>query len=417
MHRPSEQDASPSTPVKSLWRNRDFLLLWSGQAVSLLGTSISTLALPILVLALTHSPAQAGLIEAAQTIPYLLLSLPAGALVDRWNRKVVMIVCDLARLIAYGSVPFAYALGHLTTIQFYFVAFLSGTAFVFFTIANDASLPRVVPQAQLAQANALNASAESAAGLIGPGLSGFIISLLRTIIAGGVLAYLIDSLSYLVSGLSLGFMRATFQEKRASGQAGSLLSEVAQGLHFLWQDRRIRTLAFLITCIGIFSSPAGLALIVLAQQNLHTNVGIIGIIFSVGSAGGLLGSLIAGPIKRYLRFGSIIIATTVAEALAVALLAVAASPIMLMVGMGIISAAIPIFGVTQLSYRQSTIPDSMQGRTSSVFDMLFFGGQPLGAAIGGLLIGPLGPRAVLWGIALGLGLSALVVGLTTIRKV
>jgi|GEM_PF-2909781 len=161
----------------------------------------------------------------------------------------------------------------------------------------------------------------------------------------------------------------------------------------------------------------GLALIVLVQQNLHTNVGIIGIIFSIGSAGGLLGALIAGPIKAHLRFGPIIIATTVAEALAVALLAVAASPIMLMIGMGIISTAIPIFGVTQLSYRQSIIPDSMQGRTSSVFDMLFFGGQPLGAAIGGLLIGPLGPRAVLWGIALGLGLSALVVGLTAIRKV
>lgn len=112
----------------TLWRNRDFLLLWSGQAISVLGTSVATLALPLLVLAMTHSPVQAAFIAAAQTVPYLLFSLPAGALVDRWNRKTVMILCDAARLLAYGSVPLAYMLGHLFILQLYLVAFISGTA-------------------------------------------------------------------------------------------------------------------------------------------------------------------------------------------------------------------------------------------------------------------------------------------------
>ena len=139
-------DVRPSRP---LWRNRDFLLLWSGQTVSTLGTNVSTLALPLLVLALTHSPAQAGLLTATRLLPYLLFSLPAGALIDRWNRKAVMIRYDLIRWLALGSVPLAFSIGHLTLIHLYIVAFLEGTAYVFFSIAQIAALPQVVPSAHL----------------------------------------------------------------------------------------------------------------------------------------------------------------------------------------------------------------------------------------------------------------------------
>ena len=102
------------SPPRPLWRNRDFLLLWSGQTISVLGTNISTLALPLLVLVLTHSPALAGLLTAMRLLPYLLFSLPAGALIDRWDRKAVMIRCDIVRWLALGSVPLAFSLGYLT---------------------------------------------------------------------------------------------------------------------------------------------------------------------------------------------------------------------------------------------------------------------------------------------------------------
>ena len=105
------QEEVNDRPPRTLWRNGDFLLLWSGQAVSTLGSAISALALPLLVLALTHSPAQTGLIAAVQVIPYLVFALPAGALIDRWDRKAVMIRCDLARAAALGSVPQAAAWG------------------------------------------------------------------------------------------------------------------------------------------------------------------------------------------------------------------------------------------------------------------------------------------------------------------
>src|SRR6185312_10013 len=142
---PVSSDESPGIKsARPLWRNLDFLLLWSGQTVSTLGTNISALALPLLVLALTHSPALAGLLAAARQLPYLLLSLPAGALVDRWDRKRTMIYCDLLRWLAVGSVPLAFVLGHLTLIQLYLVAFIEGTAYVLFSLAQISALPHVV---------------------------------------------------------------------------------------------------------------------------------------------------------------------------------------------------------------------------------------------------------------------------------
>ena len=136
----------------SLWRNLDFLLLSSGQIVSILGSRISSFALPLLVLALTHSPALAGLLLALEMLPWLLFSLPLGALLDRWNRKTVMILCDVVRLLALGSVPVAFFLGHLHVAQLFLVAFLSGSANVCFELAQLAALSNVVHPSQLARA-------------------------------------------------------------------------------------------------------------------------------------------------------------------------------------------------------------------------------------------------------------------------
>ena len=124
-----------------LWRNRDYILLWSGQMISSVGSRVSMLAFPLLVLALTHSPAQAGLIGAMRGLPYALLILPAGTLVDRWNRKRVMILCDIGRALALGSIPLALVLGHLTIAQIYVVSLVEGTLFTFFSLAHIACLP------------------------------------------------------------------------------------------------------------------------------------------------------------------------------------------------------------------------------------------------------------------------------------
>jgi MFS family permease len=174
----------------ALWRNRDLLLLWSGQAVSTAGTEASLLAFPLLMLALTHAPAQAGLLASVRVVPYLVFSLPAGALIDRWDRKRVMLLCDGGRALALGSVVLALIGGHLTTVHLYLVSLLEGTLFTFFTLAQAACLPRVVAKEQLPAANAGNLAIESTAGLIGPSLGGLFYSL------GAGLPFLADAVSY-----------------------------------------------------------------------------------------------------------------------------------------------------------------------------------------------------------------------------
>ena len=411
----TEERALPQRP-RALWGNIDFLLLWSGQAVSTLGSTTSRLALPLLVLALTDDPAQAGLIAALQTLPYLAFGLLAGALIDRWNRKRVMISCDIVRAVAYGSIPVAYALGQVGPVLLYGVALASGTAFVFFNIAQVAALPRVVPSAQLAQANALNASADAAATLIGPGLAGFIISLARSTVPGAVLAYLLDSLSYLVSVVSLGFIHTPFQAERTPVAERSLRTEIAEGLRFLWAEPRLRAIALLTLSVNVFFGPVFLAVIVLVSGTLHADARTLGLIFSVSSVGGLAGAAVAPWLTARLRFGQLIIGSIALWTLATALLAAAISPAMVVVGQALVSLMLPIYNVAVISYRLALTPDALQGRVNSVARLLALAGLPAGTAIGGLLLGALGPRAELWLVALGMGLSALAVSGTDLRR-
>jgi predicted MFS family arabinose efflux permease len=385
-----------------LWRCGDFLLLWSGQAISTLGSQSSALALPLLVLALTHSAAQAGVVTAVQALPYLVLSLPAGALVDRWDRRAVMIRCDLLRAAALCSLGAAALLGHLAMAHLYAVALVEGSAFVFFNIAEIAALPRVVPPQRLAQASALNTAGDAAAYLLGPALAGGLMGLARTVLAGAGLAYLADGLSYLVSSASLLLVRTRLQARTASRSGvRSLRAEMAVGVAFVWTERRIRTMALMALCLNGLRGPAYLGVIVLAHQCLGTGPGTLGLVLSIAALGGILGAALAPLLTARLRPESAIVAAVAVGVPAVASLAVADTPAALAAGAAALFMALPVFNVAQQAHRLSLIPDTLQGRVNSAFRWLAFGGQPVGAALGGLLLGALGPRAELWVIALG----------------
>jgi MFS family permease len=386
----------------SLLRNRDFMLLWSGFAVSTLGTSFSNLAMPILALAITGSPAQAGLIGAAKLAPYLIFSLPAGALLDRWNRKTVMVYCDFLRFFVLASIPIAFAFGWLTIIQLAIVAFCEGIGHVFFSVAQLAALPRVTPGKQLAQANALNEGASSVATVIGPGLSGSLISLARNNLFGAVLGYLFDSITYLVCGIALLFIRTPFQVERTASDQRSLRNEIVEGLKFLWRHRLLRALLILTTCVNFFQAPTYLTTIVLVQDVLRADAATLGLIFSLSGGGAVLGSIVAPWLKAKLRFGNIIVGSVVIWAIAALCLAMAAGAPMVVIGWVLINTLWPIYAVTLVSYRQAAVPDMLQGRVNSAFRTLSYGIEPLGVAIGGFLLDPLGARMVLQIIAAGI---------------
>jgi predicted MFS family arabinose efflux permease len=377
-----------SKPVP-LWRNRDYLLLFGGQMVSNVGSQVSLLAFPLLVLFLTGSPAQAGIIGALRGLPYFLLGLPAGALVDRWDRKRVMLLCDSGRAIALGSIPLAYALGHLTLAQLYVVSLIEGTLYIFFSLAETACLPRVVAKEQLPDALAQYQAIEAAAQLAGPSLGGIFYSI------GQAVPFLGDTLSYGISVVSLFCIKREFQEERPTTERASLRAEIAEGLRWLWQQPLIRFLAVLTGGLNLTGAGYALIIIVLAQGQ-HASSFAIGLILACAGVGNVLGTLATGPMQRRVPFGRLVIVMTWVLALTWPLFVFAPDPLTLGVVTFICMLAVPVLIVAQFSYRMALIPDALQGRVNSVFRLVVWGCQPLGLALTGALLQAFGPIATVW---------------------
>lgn len=380
---PVEKNVTPRQRFVPLWRNRDFLLLVSGQAVSSTGSQISLVAFPLLMLALTNSPALAGLMTALRGLPFVLLCLPVGALVDRWDRKRVMILSDAGRAIALGSIPVALALGHLTYVQLALVSLIEGSLFVFFNLAESACIPHVVAKEQLTAATGQNEVLYSLSAMVGPALGPILYGL------GSAVPFLADAISYGVSMFSLYFIRAQFQEER-SAVASNLWAEVGEGLTWLWHNQLIRFLAVLTLGLTVPCSGYVLILIVLAQH-MHASNAVIGLIFACGGIGSIAGSLMASPLQRRFGFGRVMIVTTWIWVLSWLFYALAPNPLLLGLANAVSFIVVPIYMVVQYSYRLATIPDHLQGRVNSVFRLIAFGGQPLGIALTGILLQAYGP--------------------------
>lgn len=367
-----------------LLRNRDYLLLWGGQVVSTLGSAAAGIIYPLLILAMTDSPAAAGIAAALGSLPYLILSLPAGALIDRWDRKRVMIVCDIGRAAAVLTIPVALWFDALTVWQIYAVAFVEGSLFVFFNIAEVAALPRVVPVAELPQAAAMNEAAFGAAHIVGPSLGTLLYQTL-----GRAAPFIVDALSFLASCVSLLLIKTPFRIAQAP-LPRSLLVEILEGLRWLWQQRLIRYMAFLTGGLNLVNAAMPLLVIVLAKE-LGASAFEIGLIFSIGGIGGILGSLIGGQLQKRFSFARLIVVLLWADFVLFPLYALAPHYFVL----GAVSALIymlgPIYNVVQFSYRLALIPDALQGRVNSTFRLIAFGFMPLGAATSGFLLEKIGP--------------------------
>src|SRR5919197_137055 len=206
-----------------LRHNRDFLVLWSAQLVATLGSQVSLVAFPLLVLALTGSPANAGVAGFVNTIPALLFLLPAGVLVDRHDRRRIMVAASAIGAVALGSIPLALALGVLAFGQIVAVAFVQGTVTAIFTLTEQGALPLVVDRRQVPEALARNEARREGANLAGPPLGGLLYGI------GRALPFLADAASYLVCSLSLLAIRTPLQEPRAPARARPL-AEIAEGI-------------------------------------------------------------------------------------------------------------------------------------------------------------------------------------------
>lgn len=369
--------------LKPLWHNRDYLLLWSGQLLSTVGTQISQLAFPLLVLALTSSPIQASIVAALRSLPFAVFGLPAGALVDRWDRRKVMLLCDTGRALLLGSIPIAFWLGHLSFFQVSLVALLEGTLFTFFSLAEAACLPRVVPPEQLSTAVSQNETSSSLSWLLGPFLGGLLYGF------GRAVPFLVDALSYICSVLGLFFMRTTFQEERVETPR-LIWKEIGEGLLWLWRTPVLRFL--LVLSWGLVTPVYGYALILIVlAQELHATPLVIGAIFASIGIGSVAGSFLATPLQRHFRFGSLTIWSSWIWAVSWLAFALAPNPLILGIAVGASFIIAPIFDAAQFSYRLIVTPDRLQGRVNSIFRLVTFGCQPLGVLVTGILIQWIGP--------------------------
>ena len=379
-----------------LWRNRDYLLLWSGQTISSIGSGVSELAFPLLILALTHSPAQAGLAGALRTLPYFIFTLPGGALIDRWDRKWVMILCDAGRALSLASIPVALVLGHLTLVQLYLVSLIEGSLYVFFDLAETASLPRVVPKEQLSAAISQNQVAFGITNLLGPPLGGALYTL------GHTLPFLTDAISYLASVLSLLFMRTKFQLERVVAPR-RLWTEIVEGMTWMWHQPLLRTMAFLNSGWSSLGFGFSLLVIVLAQKQ-QVSPPFIGLLFAIGGVSSIFGALLAPIIQKRLRYGYAIIGLWWFYVLAWLLIVVAFTPFVLGAIVAFFFLVDAIYNIVQFSYRMALIPDALQGRVNSAFRLISHSLRPVGVALTGVLMQFIGvvPTTVVFSLLLAL---------------
>ena len=368
----------------SLWKNRDYLLLVSGQVVSFIGSQVQQFALPLLVLAFTHSASQAGVVLALGTFSYLVFGLFAGAAVDRWNRKTTMIVCDAGRALITATVPIALWLDALSMPQLYAVALLSGVLQTFFDVADSASIPNVVGPKQLSKALGYSESAFNAVAICGGMVAGALYGLSRLV------PFVADSVSYAVSAVTLKSMRVRFQEERTD-EPSNVLAEIRDGFLWLRNQPVIRFLT-IISAADMLRYGAGYLVIITLAQRVGASSYEIGFIFSGAAAGSLIGSLLSGRINDRFPLGRVAVVMFWVEALTFPLYAFAPNAFLLgcvAAGESLIS---PIYLVAMKSYRLRITPDALRGRTTSTTQTITTGALSLGAALGGVMISALGAR-------------------------
>ncbi|MFN7723668.1 MAG: MFS transporter [Rubrivivax sp.] len=373
-------------PLPPLWRQPEYMRLWTGQVGATLGSSASGIVVPLLVLAMTGSATAAGFASALGIVPYILLSLPVGVWVDRWDRRRVMLVCDLARAAATLSLVVALALDTLTLGHLYTVAVLQGVCMVFFNLAEVAALPKVVATVQLPQAIAQNQAGHSGAAIAGPALGTWLMQH-----GGRAWPFAADVLGHLVSAWCVWRLRTPLAAAAATGPR-DLRAEMMVGLRWLWQQPLVRRIAG-ITCLSNFAMAAiPLLVIVLAQAQQATEAQI-GLVFSASGAGGLLGALAGGWFARRFSFGQVIAGTLAVQALMLPLLAFAPGPWTLAAAFAVMMFCGPLYNVVQLSRRLAMIPDGLQGRVNSAFRFAANVLYPVGAALCGWMAEHVGPVA------------------------
>lgn len=376
----------------------DFWRLWSASVVSRLGGGVAGAATPLLAASITRDPRQVALVTVCAGLPWLLLSLHTGALADRWDRRRTMWLCDLACAVLFAGLAGAVLAGAAGLALLCAVAFAAAAVGTLFDSSAQAALPSLVPRPLLSAANSRLYVGTVMAGLfVGPPVGSWLFT------SASWSPFAVDALSFLGSAALVLAVRTRFRAPAPTGRG--LGREIGDGVRWLRSHRQLRSLVLLLTAWNLTETATVSILVLYSLERLDLAPSSYGLLLTAVAVGGVLGAAGAPRVERRLGTGTVIAATVVATVLADVGLALTSDAVVAGVLLGVVGLAAFAFNVVSVSYRQSVVPDELQGRVSSAYRFATWGINPVGAALGGVVAAAAGLPAVFWGAAAVLALA------------
>lgn len=400
-----------------LWRNPDFMKFWVGQTISVIGSGITGLALPIIAaMTLNATPEQMGVLTALGQIAYLLISLPAGAWIDRTRRRPVMILSDIGRALCLIAIPLISVANLMRIEVLYVIAFIQSILTVLFELAYVAYLPVLASREHIIEANSKLETSRSGAQIAGPAIAGSLIELI-----GAPLAIIVDGFSFLLSAIALMLVRTQEPEPENTGEKRSMLSDIAEGIRIVSGHPLLRILTIGAALFNFFATIGNPILFLFLIDDLHLEPSSIGLIFTIAGPGTLLGALMARRISERFGLGPAIAGSGLIGALGWLLLPLAQPPAVLSIAMialgeAILGASIMVFNINVLSLRQSITPDRLLGRVAATQRTLVLGIMPIASILGGFLGGAIGLRPTLFISVIGSMLPGILILITPVIR-
>lgn len=397
--------------------DRQFLKYWLSESIGEVGGSISGLALSLTaVLVLAAGPLEMGVLNAARNLPFLVVGLLAGVIVDRLRRRPVMVATGLGEAALLALVPLAAFAGILRMELLYVVAFGIGAMGVVAVVAYQSFLPVLVGRGRLVEANSWSRASGSAAQVAGPGFGGILIELITAPVA-----MLATAVTSTVSALLLLWVRVTEPAPAIRAQGRSVVGEIREGLEIVLGDRHLRAIMLTGTTHNVFSNGMLVALYVLfAADTLGLSPAEIGLIFAAAGPGSMVGSILAGRLSRAFGLGMTVGAMQVLTGVARLAIPLAAlvgpAALVLTAGEFVLGVARSVFNVNQLSLRQAITPDHQQGRMNASIRFVMWAVVPVGALAGGWLGGTIGLMPTIWIGVAGTFAASLWIFLSSVRS-
>jgi MFS family permease len=391
-----------------MWRNREFLKLWSGQAISWTGSAITTVAMPLVAVVTLHASAvEMGVLAALNVLPHLVFGLPAGLLVSRFSLRRVLIVADLGRAVLLGMIPLLAGIGHLQMLHLYLVAAGAGTLTLLSDTASQSLLPVLIPRDDLMSANSATLFTQTVAGTTGPSLAGVLVA---AVSAPFAIAF--DAISYAASAVTSVLLKEPPRLAVARGTALTLTG----GLRVLFSDPLLRALVMSATAAAAFGALQAPLIVLYLVREFHWSPLLVGAAITVSGVASALGALAAPAYGRLLGLGRAYITGQLLASLSGLALAVGTTPLafvsQLLTGMGM-----PLYGVPQRTLRQSLVLPALLPQATAAWRTLVIGGQTMGAVASGVLATTLGLRATFVLTTVGMLTAAVYSARSRLREV